>query len=104
MTPRPGPSATTAMIEEAIEIFDGSESRLARAAGFSQNAVWHARRVGRISGDLAAGIDRATRGLISICRTRPDLVATINATSNPSAVDSPSHAGELATPFTEGAA
>ncbi|WP_445490238.1 YdaS family helix-turn-helix protein [Rhodopseudomonas sp. RCAM05734] len=67
------------LLEEAIFYFDGSESKLARAAGFSQNAVWHARRVGRVSGDLAAGIDRATKGRVSIRRTRPDLLGAVSS-------------------------
>ena len=100
MTQRPSTTETAALIAEAVACFDGSETKLARAAGFSQNAVWHARRVGRISGDLAAGIDRATKGRVPISRTRPDLLGSFDAASAPSLVNVPPPApsGSVAEP------
>lgn len=85
MNSRPSTAETAALIEEAARLFNGSETKLARAAGFSQNALWHARRVGRVSGDLAAGIDRATAGRVSMARLRPDLIASVllNAPNSP---------------------
>lgn len=61
------------LIEKAIE-HCGSEAKLGEAAGgFSQNAVWQAKKRGRVSAELALGIDRATKGEIKASQLRPDL-------------------------------
>jgi DNA-binding transcriptional regulator YdaS (Cro superfamily) len=66
----------TAAIEEAVAIA-GSEAKLGEAAGgFSQNAVWQAKRRNRISPELALGIHRATSGRVPASRLRPDLWPT----------------------------
>ncbi len=65
-------SDVTKIIEEAIALL-GSEAKLGAAAGKSQNAVWSAKRAGRVSPDLAMGIERATGGKIPRSRLRPDL-------------------------------
>lgn len=65
-------SQVTRLIEAAITII-GSEAKLGAKAGYSQNAIWYAKRNGRISGDLAAAIDKATNGAISKGQLRPDL-------------------------------
>lgn len=52
-------------IERAIALF-GSEERLAKEAGVSQPAINKCRRTGRIGIKVAAGIDRATQGKVSI--------------------------------------
>lgn len=56
----------------AIELA-GSEGRLAKAIGFSQNAVWNARRCGKTSAEMAAAIDRFTEGRVPRHSLRPDL-------------------------------
>lgn len=57
---------------KAIEIA-GSEHRLAKAIGFSQNAVWTARQYGKASAEMAAAIDRFTNGQVPRHALRPDL-------------------------------
>ena len=60
------------LIEAAI-VIAGSEQKLGRAAGYTQNAIWHAKSKGRVSAEMAVGIDRATNGAVSRSRLRPDL-------------------------------
>ena len=60
------------LIQRAIEIF-GSEAKLGKATGYSQNAIWQAKRRGTVSSEMAVAIDRATDGLISKSKLRPDL-------------------------------
>jgi DNA-binding transcriptional regulator YdaS (Cro superfamily) len=62
----------TDLIIQAIALA-GSEAKLGAAAGFSQNAIWNAKRKGRVSAELAVGIDRATNGVVSKSMLRPDL-------------------------------
>jgi DNA-binding transcriptional regulator YdaS (Cro superfamily) len=59
-------------IETAIALA-GSQGKLAKAAGCSQHAIWRAKTVGRISGELAVKIDRATAGKVAKHALRPDL-------------------------------
>lgn len=59
-------------ISRAISIA-GSEAKLGKAAGVSQNAIWQAKRRGRVSAELAVRIERATQGLVSRAELRPDL-------------------------------
>jgi len=56
----------------AVEIA-GSEHRLAAAIGYSQHAVWHARRRGRVSAEMAVAIDKFTNGEVPKHALRPDL-------------------------------
>lgn len=66
----------TSAIEEAVALV-GSEAKLGEAAGgFSQNAIWQAKRKNRISSELALGVHRATNGIVSASRLRPDLWPT----------------------------
>lgn len=60
------------LMQAAVTIA-GSEAKLGKAAGFSQNAIWHAKRHGRVSAEMAAGVHRATGGAIAKERLRPDL-------------------------------
>jgi len=69
---RPDPAATAALIAQAIDVV-GSQAALGRATGRSQNAVWHALKVGRVTAEFAADIDRATHGRIPKTRLRPDV-------------------------------
>ena len=53
------------LFDRAIAIAGGSETKLAAAAGCSQNAIWHAKRAGRVSAKMAVRIETATKGEIS---------------------------------------
>lgn len=66
------PTTTERLFLKAIEIA-GSEARLAKAIGFSQNAVWTARRYGKASAEMAAAIHRYTAGQVPRHELRPDL-------------------------------
>jgi DNA-binding transcriptional regulator YdaS (Cro superfamily) len=59
-------------MEAAITIA-GSEAKLGALAGYSQNAIWYAKRNGRVSAELALSIDKVTKGVISKSQLRPDL-------------------------------
>lgn len=67
------PDEVRALIAEAAKGFGGSETKLARAAECSQNAIWAAKRAGRVSAELAVAIERATGGAVQRWRLRPDL-------------------------------
>jgi DNA-binding transcriptional regulator YdaS (Cro superfamily) len=60
------------IIEQAIALA-GSEAKLGEACGVSQNAIWAAKRRGRVSAELAVALESATGGLIERWRLRPDL-------------------------------
>ncbi|MFH1557446.1 MAG: YdaS family helix-turn-helix protein [Pseudomonadota bacterium] len=60
------------LICEAVRMI-GSEARLAAAAGYSQHAIWKAKKVGRVSAEMAIAIERATYGHVSKEQLRPDL-------------------------------
>lgn len=72
MKSKPKSQHVTRLINAAITIA-GSEAKLGELAGYSQNSIWYAKRNGRVSAELACGIDRATRGAISKSSLRPDL-------------------------------
>ena len=59
-------------MERAIRLA-GSERKLAKLAGFSQNAIWHAKREGRVTGRLALAIEAATGGRVARHRLCPSL-------------------------------
>lgn len=75
MKPDPDPIVVK-LIEAAITIA-GSEEKLGKAIGYSQNAIWHAKRRGRVTAEMAIGIERATNGAIPKHRLRPDLFQQI---------------------------
>ena len=60
------------LIEAAIA-HAGSETKLGAACGVSQNAIWSAKKKGRVSADPAVAIERATNGKIPRWQLRPDL-------------------------------
>ena len=62
------------LIQAAIEVA-GSEAKFGQLAGYSQNAIWCAKRRGRVTAEMAAAIERATNGAIPKERLRPDLFA-----------------------------
>ncbi|WP_442867751.1 transcriptional regulator [Caulobacter sp. NIBR2454] len=72
----PHPTTVQLLLDAAISIV-GSQGKLGRATGFSQNAIWHARRVGRVSPELALAIDRATAGVVSRAGLRPDIFGAV---------------------------
>jgi DNA-binding transcriptional regulator YdaS (Cro superfamily) len=63
----------TRRLLKAATALIGSQGKLGKAAGFSQNAIWHATKVGRVSAELALGIESATSGAICKEALRPDL-------------------------------
>ena len=63
---------TASLITAAIKQF-GTEAALGQAIGRSQNAVWSAKRHGRVSADMAKRIHEATGGKIPKWELRPDL-------------------------------
>jgi DNA-binding transcriptional regulator YdaS (Cro superfamily) len=80
MTSETTPSTSvTELIESAINIL-GSEAKLGKAIGRSQNAVWQAKRRGNVTAEMAIAIDRATNGVVAKERLRPDLFAASKPT------------------------
>ncbi|WP_429041586.1 transcriptional regulator [Bradyrhizobium elkanii] len=59
-------------ISKAKALCGGSEASLARAAGYSQNAIWSAQRKGRVSLEMAIRLERATGGGVPRWIFRPD--------------------------------
>lgn len=57
-------------LSRAVQIA-GSQHKLADAIGFSQHAVWHALRRGRVSAEMARAIEKATG--VAAADLRPDL-------------------------------
>lgn len=72
------PSDVTGLIEAAITLA-GSEAKLGAAAGYSQHAIWHAKKRGRVSAEMAVAIDRATGGAVAKHRLRPDIYREASA-------------------------
>lgn len=64
--------STRPLIQAAITIL-GSEAKLALACGVTQGAIWKAKTAGRVSGEMAVKIERATKGSVPRHRLRPDL-------------------------------
>lgn len=59
-------------LHRAIALFD-NPTRLAAAIGYSQHAVWHAAKRGRVSPAMAVAIHKATRGQVKKQELRPDI-------------------------------
>lgn len=64
--------STTHLIQSAIDLL-GSEAKLGKATGYSQHAIWHAKKKGRVSAEMAAAIHQATDGRVAKHDLRPDL-------------------------------
>jgi DNA-binding transcriptional regulator YdaS (Cro superfamily) len=62
----------TRLVCQAISLA-GSQGKLAKSIGRSQNAIWHAKSTGRITAEMALSIDRATSGAVSRHQLRPDV-------------------------------
>jgi Uma2 family endonuclease len=52
------------LLKQAIALAGGTQDKLALAGGFSQNAISHALKVGRVTPKLARAIERATSGKV----------------------------------------
>lgn len=63
---------TRQLLEKAVELA-GSQAKLGKAAGVTQNAIWQAMQKGRVTPELAAGIHDATHGRVAKWQLRPDL-------------------------------
>lgn len=61
-----------AALEKALLIY-GSQNALAKAIGYSQHAVWHACKKGRVSPGMAVAIERATNAVVLRGDLRPDI-------------------------------
>jgi DNA-binding transcriptional regulator YdaS (Cro superfamily) len=59
-------------LERAIALL-GSESRLGKAAGYSQNAIWHAKKRGSVTPQMAKAIEQATGGAVGRHELCPDV-------------------------------
>jgi len=51
----------------------GSEQKLGKALGFSQHAIWHAKKKGRVSPLMAMRLHDWSGGFISRHALRPDI-------------------------------
>lgn len=60
------------LLEKAIR-HAGSETKLGQATGYSQNAIWQAKKKGKVSPEMAIAIDRATKGEVPKTALRPDI-------------------------------
>lgn len=70
---KPTPQKIKDLIDQAISLAGGTQRDLAGAIGMSQHAIYHARKVGRVSGELASKIHVFTKGGVSRETLRPDL-------------------------------
>lgn len=59
-------------LDRAIFIF-GSQTSLAKATGFSQQAISYAYTHGRVSAEMAVAIERATNAVVLRGDLRPDI-------------------------------
>jgi hypothetical protein len=88
----PAPAVIRGLIAEAIALCGGSEKKLGKAIGYSQNAVWSAKVKGLVSPKMATQIDVATGGRLPRSMFRPDIFSSISAASTPLPGDSNGHA------------
>lgn len=76
-------------IEEAIK-YAGSELKLGKATGYTQNGIWQAKQRGSVTPKMALAIHRATHGAVPASDLRPDLWPT------PEHVPTPEQSGRAA--------
>lgn len=62
-------------IEEAIKLV-GSEQKLGKATGYTQHAIWRAKKRGSVTPGMALAIHHATNGEVPANDLRPDLWPT----------------------------
>lgn len=58
----------------------GSEEKLGKAIGYSQHAIWKAKTLGRVSGEMAIKIFVWSEGSITLQQLRPDLFEAVEVT------------------------
>lgn len=79
-------------IARAQALCGGSVSALARAAGYSQNAIWQANKKGRMTPEMAVRIEKATNGDVPRWRARPDVFSPpLSGECSPAFGDTASH-------------
>lgn len=61
-------------LQEAIQIA-GSEAKLGKATGYSQNAIWQAKERGTVTPLMAVKIEAATEGQVLKEKLCPDVFA-----------------------------
>jgi DNA-binding transcriptional regulator YdaS (Cro superfamily) len=66
------------LLQTAIEEA-GSQAKLGKAIGCSQNAIWQAKNRGTVTGEMAVAIERVTNGKVTKQQLRPDLFAEASA-------------------------
>lgn len=54
----------------------GSEAKLGKATGYSQHAIWQAKKRGSVTPDMALAFHRALHGVVKANELRPDLWPT----------------------------
>ena len=67
------PNEIRSLIDQAIQLAGGTQRNLADKIGMTQHAIHHARKVGRVSAELAGKIHDFTKGAVSREALRPDL-------------------------------
>jgi DNA-binding transcriptional regulator YdaS (Cro superfamily) len=72
MPTSPDRDAVRLHILRAIQIV-GSEGRLGKATGYTQNAIWQAKRRGSVTAEMAIAIEVATSGVVDRHHLRPDI-------------------------------
>ncbi|TFV71694.1 hypothetical protein E4K64_25540 [Bradyrhizobium frederickii] len=79
-------------IAKAQSLCGGSEAALARAAGYSQNAIWQANKKGRMTPEMAIRIEQATKGDVPRWQARPDVFSPpLSGECSPAFGDKASH-------------
>lgn len=63
---------TSELLDKAIDRA-GSQGKLGKAIGVTQNAIWAARRAGRVTPEMAKAIDEWSSGDFPRWQFRPDL-------------------------------
>lgn len=63
---------TSDLLETAIQEA-GSEAKLGRATGYSQHAIWRAKKKGRVSPKMALAIHRFTNGTVPASKLCPEI-------------------------------
>lgn len=67
------PNEIRSLIDRAIALAGGTQRKLADEIGMTQHAIHHARKMGRVSAELAGKIHDFSKGLVSRETLRPDL-------------------------------
>lgn len=62
-------------IARAVQLA-GSEAKLGEATGYSQHAIWRAKKRGSVTPEMALRIHRALSGKVTASQLRPDLWPT----------------------------